>query len=435
MSTLANFLAGPAVAFSHRDFRRYQAGRVASVLGTQMQGVAVGWHVYSLTRDPLSLGYVGLAQFVPAIVLWLITGQVADRFDRSRVLALCHAVLVLCAFGLCALTLSGSTATAPIYAILVLVGAARAFAGPAAQSLAPNLVPKAHLQNAIAWSSSMFQVSTVTGPALGGLLFAATDAATVYVAQAVLEGVSVAFLLAIATRSRGDARSRGGRELLAGLGYVWREKLLLGAISLDLFAVLLGGAVALLPVFARDILHAGPTGLGLLRSAPAAGAAAVAVLLAYRPITRRAGATMLAGVFTFGVATIVFGLSKSFALSLLALAIAGAADMFSVFVRSSLIQLNTPDTMRGRVAAVNLVFIGASNELGEFESGLTAAWLGTVPAVVVGGVGTCAVVLIWAALFPELRHAQRLEREPAAELGAPAGPGGEKNLPSGPSAG
>ncbi|HVJ18647.1 MAG TPA: MFS transporter [Polyangiaceae bacterium] len=413
---LSNFLSGPAVAFSHRDFRRYQAARMTSVIGTQMQGVAVGWHVYSITREPISLGYVGLAQFLPAIVLWLVTGQVADRFDRRRVLALCHMVLLACGLGLCALSLTGSTSTGPIYAILVVVGAARAFAGPAAQSLAPNLVPKAHLPNAIAWSSSMFQVSTVSGPALGGLLFAGTNAATVYAAQALLECVSVVFLLAIATRSRGEARTRSPAELVAGLRYVWREKLLLGAISLDLFAVLLGGAIALLPVFARDILHTGPTGLGLLRSAPAAGAAVVAVLLAYRPINHRAGRTMFAGVLAFGLATIVFGLSKSFALSLVALVLTGAADMLSVFVRSSMVQLNTPDAMRGRVAAVNLVFIGASNELGEFESGLTAAWLGTVPAVVLGGTGTILVVLIWAVLFPELRRADRLEREPAQEL-------------------
>ena len=413
---LSNFLSGPAIAFSHRDFRRYQAARVTSVLGTQMQGVAVGWHVYTITREPISLGYVGLAQFLPAIVLWLITGQVADRFDRSRVLALCHVVLGVCALGLCALSLAGSTSTAPIYAILVVVGAARAFAGPAAQSLAPNLVPKEHLTNAIAWSSSIWQVSTVTGPALGGVLMAATNAATVYAAQALLECVSVGLLLAIATRSRGEARARSPRELVAGLGFVWREKLLLGAISLDLFAVLLGGAVALLPIYARDILHAGPTGLGFLRSAPAVGAAAVAVLLAYRPIGRRAGPIMLTGVFAFGLATIVFGLSKNFALSLAALALTGAADMLSVFVRSSMVQLNTPDAMRGRVSAVNLVFVGASNELGDFESGVTAAWLGTVPAVVLGGVGTCVVVLLWAVLFPELRRADRLEQGPAQEL-------------------
>jgi MFS family permease len=430
---VTSLASGGAIAFSHRDFRRYQAARMTSVLGTQMQGVAVGWHVYSITHEPLSLGYVGLAQFLPAMVLWLVTGEVADRFDRSRVLALCHVVLIACALALCALSLSGSTSTAPIYAILVVVGAARAFSGPAAQSLAPNLVPKAHLQNAIAWSSSIWQVSTVTGPALGGLLFAGTNATVVYASQAILECASVWFLFSIATRSRGEPHARSPAELVAGLRYLWREKLLLGAISLDLFAVLLGGAIALLPIFARDILHAGPSGLGLLRSAPAAGAAVVAVLLAYRPVGRRAGHTMLAGVFVFGLATIVFGLSKSFVLSLGALALAGAADMFSVFVRSSMIQLNTPDAMRGRVSAVNLVFIGASNELGEFESGLTAAWLGTVPAVVMGGVGTCLVVLLWAALFPELRRAERLERDPAPELAGSALQSGEKNpSPNGP---
>ncbi|HEV8244617.1 MAG TPA: MFS transporter, partial [Polyangiaceae bacterium] len=384
-----------------------------SVIGTQMQGVAVAWHVYALTRDPLALGYVGLAQFLPAVVLWLVTGQVADRFDRSRILSTCHIVLALCALGLMGVSLSGVHSTAPIYAILVLVGGARAFGGPAAQALMPNLVPKSDLQNAIAWSSSTWQIAVVTGPALGGLLYAATSATAVYGAQLLLELVSIGYFVSIATRSRGQAQVRSFGELVMGLRYVVREKLLLGAISLDLFAVLLGGAVALLPVFARDILHTGPSGLGLLRSAPAAGAGLTAIALAYRPIGRRAGPTMLACVFVFGLSTIGFGLSRHFALSLLALAVAGATDMVSVFVRQSLVQLNTPDAMRGRVAAVNLVFIGASNELGEFESGLTAAWLGSVPAVVLGGAGTCLVVLCWTLLFPELRRAERLEQGPS----------------------
>ncbi len=413
---MTGFLAGPAVAFSHQDYRRYQAARLASTLGTQMQGVAVGWHVYSLTHSALALGYVGLAQFLPAIFLWLFTGHVADRFDRGRVLALCHLVLAACAVALLGLSLAGVRSTAPIYAILTVVGAARAFAGPAAQALMPSLVPKAHLQNAIAWGSSTWQVAVITGPAAGGLLYAATNAATVYAAQTLLEIVSIGFLLSLATRSGGQVKRRSGSELAAGLSFVWREKLLLGAISLDLFAVLLGGAIALLPVFARDILHVGPTGLGFLRSAPAAGAALTAVALAYRPIRKHAGAMMLACVFAFGLATIVFGLSRSFALSISALAVTGAVDMVSVFVRQSLVQLNTPDAMRGRVSAVNLVFIGASNELGEFESGLTAAWLGTVPAVVLGGVGTCLVVLLWGLLFPDLRRAERLEREESVEI-------------------
>ncbi len=416
---MTSLLAGPAVAFSHPDYRRYQAARLASVLGTQMQGVAVGWHVYSLTHSTLALGYVGLAQFLPAIFLWVFTGHVADRFERGRVLAICHLALAACALALVGFSLAGVRSTWPIYTVLVVIGGARAFAGPAAHALMPSLIPKAHLQNAIAWSSSTWQVAVVVGPAAGGLLYAATNAATVYAVQAVLEVVGVVFLLALATRSAGEAKHRSGAELGAGLRFLWLEKVLLGAISLDLFAVLLGGAIALLPVFARDILHVGPTGLGLLRSAPAAGAGLTAIVLAFRPIGRRAGALMLSCVFAFGVATIVFGLSKNFVLSLVALAVTGAVDMVSVFIRQSLVQLNTPDAMRGRVAAVHLVFIGASNELGEFESGLTAAWLGTVPAVVAGGIGTCLVVLCWAGLFPELRRTERLERDVAEEIPVP----------------
>jgi MFS family permease len=401
----------PNAAFQHRDFRLYQAARFASTLGVQIQGVAVGWQVYSITGRPLDLGYVGLAQFLPAVLFLLATGHVADRFDRRNVLIVCHVLLSLASAGLFALARSGEPSVVSIFALLALIGSARAFAGPAGQALMPNLVPPQHFQNAVAWSSSIWQVSVVAGPALGGLINDAGGARTAYGACLGLE------LFAIAGYSMMQPRAGAAREapsferLLLGLRFIRDKRLLLGAISLDLFAVLLGGAIALLPIYARDILEVGPKGLGFLRSAPALGAMLMAVLLAYRPLSLHAGATMLASVAVFGLSTIVFGLSKSFALSLTALAVGGAADMISVYIRHTLVQLNTPDEMRGRVAAANLIFIGASNELGEFESGLTAEWLGVVPSVVVGGIGTCLVVGVWTWLFPQLRRARRLEAQ------------------------
>ncbi|HEX6273273.1 MAG TPA: MFS transporter [Polyangiaceae bacterium] len=410
MTGVSEPVPGRAAALRHVDFRRYQTARFASLIGTQMQSVAVGWQIYTLTGRPLDLGLVGLAQFLPAIALWPVTGLVADRLERRAVLATCHALLGICAVLLFLLARMPDPSLAGIYSVLTVVGAARAFGGPAGHSLSPNLVPRAELPNAIAWGSMIFHLSFALGPALGGLVYDASSAETVFVLHAALEVASVALLLSLGKRSRGDATQEGAMaEVVAGLRYVFQRKILLGAISLDLFAVLLGGAMALLPIFARDILHAGPTGLGLLRSAPALGAAATALWLAARPLVRRTGVVMFASVFVFGLATIVFALSRSLELSMLALAVAGASDMVSVYVRHSLVQLETPDAMRGRVAAVNLVFIGASNELGEFESGVTAAWLGTVRAAVLGGVGTCVVVVLWALGFPELRRVDRLD--------------------------
>jgi MFS family permease len=409
-SAPGTLIPGRAAALRHVDFRRYQAARFASLIGTQMQGVAIGWQVYSLTRNPLDLGWVGLAQFLPAVALWPLTGLAADRFDRRSVLATCHALLGVCALLLLWICGQKQPSLGAIYSVLVVVGAARAFAGPAGHALSPNLVPRAELPNAIAWGSTIFHLSIAVGPAVGGVLYGASGAATVFVTHAVLEISSVGLLATLRTKSRGGAYEEGSvGQLAAGLRYVFRRKILLGAISLDLFAVLLGGSVALLPIYARDILHAGPTGLGFLRSAPAFGAAVMAIWLATRPLVRRTGAVMFSCVFLFGLATVVFALSSSFALSMAALTVAGAADMVSVYVRHSLVMLETPDAMRGRVAAVNLLFIGASNELGEFESGVTAAWLGTVRAAVLGGVGTCAVVLAWAWLFPDLRRVDRLD--------------------------
>jgi len=398
-------------ALRYPDFRYYQAGRFAGLIGTNIQSVAIGWEVYSLTGRALDLGLVGLAQFLPAFLLFPLTGYAADRYDRRAMLTLCHVALLTSAVLFYVLSKTGTHAVGAIYAILVLVGIARAFAGPAGHALVPNLVTWKHVPSALGWGSSIFELSRLIGPAIGGLLLTAGGAKVAFLTTVVLEAISVAMLLAVRTRSRGDGAAVSLESTGVGLKYVLKNRILLGAISLDLFAVLLGGAVALAPIFARDVLQGGPTALGLLRSAPAVGASLMGLWLAQRAPTRHMGRWMFACVFLFGIATIVFGASKDLSLSLAALAVAGAADMVSVYVRHLLVQLTTPDAMRGRVAAVNLVFIGASNELGEFESGLTAEWLGAVRAAVLGGVGTCVVVAVWAALFPELRRVDRLNRE------------------------
>jgi MFS family permease len=399
-------------AFTHRDFNLFQAARLLSVIGSQMQSVAIGWQIYAITGRPLDLAWVGLAQFFPAVCLSLVTGHVADRVERRRILMVCYAALAVLGVALFA---SVGAGVGPIYAVLVGVGVARAFQGPATQSILPSLVPVEHFGNAVAWSSSFWQTATVLGPTLGGLGYAAFGGpGPVYLIAACCSlgaFVMVGSMRPIAPRQQSGSPTRA--SVLAGVRYVRGNEIVLGAISLDLFAVLLGGATALLPVYARDILHLGPWALGVLRSAPALGAAFTGVWLATHPIEKRVGAKMLACVALFGAATIVFGLSRSFALSLLALLVVGASDMVSVYVRSALVQLATPDAMRGRVSAVNMVFIGASNELGEFESGLTAQWLGTVPSVVLGGVGTLVVVAIWAWRFPKLGRVDKL-RDAAA---------------------
>lgn len=416
--------ASPFAAFSHPDFRRYELSRLATTLGLQMKSVAVGWQVYALTHSPFALGMVGLVQFLPMLLLALLTGHTADRYDRRLILVIYQSVLCACAIALLALTVTDAASRFgvwPFYCVLVVLGVARAFAGPAGQALMPSLVSTAHFSNAVAWNSSIWQVATVLGPALGGAIYAWSDrhaalgsgAALVYAAFGGLTLVSLAAMLAIRTRTGGLERGTTSWSLLlAGVRYVRDHQILLGAISLDLFAVLFGGAVALLPAYANDILHVGPLGLGLLRSAPAAGAAVMAVFLAFRPLKRRAGAMMLGCVAIFGGATCVFAVSTNIVLSLIALVIIGASDLVSVFVRSTLVQLQTPPAMRGRVGAVNDVFVGASNELGEFESGITAAWWGVVPATIIGGLGTLAVVALWAWRFPALRRADRLEPHP-----------------------
>lgn len=399
-----------SAAFAHRDFNLFQIARLFSILGMQMQSVAIGWQIYSITGRPLDLAWVGLAQFFPAACLSLVTGHVADRFPRRRILLVCHAAMAALSIALLVVARAGVARVSPIYVVLVGVGVARAFLGPANQSILPTLVPIEHFGNAVAWGSSFWQTAMVIGPTLGGVLYAALGGPAPVYGIAAASSAS-AFVLVVAMRAAAPRAAQPPAtraSLLAGVRYVWRNHIVLGAISLDLFAVLLGGATALLPVYAHDILHLGPWALGALRSAPAAGAALTAVTLAVRPIERRAGLKMFAGVAVFGLATIAFGLSRSFAMSLVALVVVGSADMVSVFVRSALVQLATPDAMRGRVSAVNMVFVGASNELGEFESGLTAQWLGTVPSVLLGGFGTLAVVILWAWRFPELRRINRL---------------------------
>jgi MFS family permease len=402
----------PRAAFGYRDFRLYQVARLLSTIANQMLSVAVGWQVYELTRRPFDLGIVGLVQFLPAIGLSLVVGNVADRFDRRRIVMVCYAVLAATSALLYAST-QATTSIWTIYATMAAFATARSFLAPAGQALVPDIVAPEHFASAIAWSSSIWEIGAIAGPALGGWLYSAGGgAASVYVAGA--GAYALAALFAAAMQVRTGRMERGVATfdtVVAGVVYVWKNKLVLGSISLDLFAVLFGGATALLPIYARDILHVGPSGLGLLRSAPAIGAAIVAVVIAFRPLKRKTGPIMLACVAIFGLATVLFGLSRSFWLSLLALAIVGASDMVSVVVRGTLVQIVTPPAMRGRVSAVNMVFVGASNELGEMESGLTAAWMGTVPSVIFGGIAACVVVAICSVVFSDLRKVDRLESE------------------------
>jgi MFS family permease len=399
----------PWAAFAHRPFQLFQGARVLSVLGVQMQGVAIGWQIYAITGRPLDLAWVGLAQFLPAVCLSLIAGHAADRFERRSILVACHGATAVLSVALWAIARASVPHLGLMYAVLAGIGVARAFGGPAGQSIVPTLVPIAHFGNAVAWGSSLWQATTIFGPMLGGVVLAATRGpGAVYAIAACCSAAALALVASMRRVPNREPAATSLRSLFAGVRYVWHSPVVLGAIALDLFAVLLGGATALLPIYARDILHLGPWALGLLRSAPAIGAAGTGIALALRPIDRRVGAKMLGCVALFGVATVIFGVSRNFSLSLASLAVAGAADMVSVFVRSSLIQLATPNAMRGRVSAVNMVFVGASNELGEFESGLTAQWLGVVPSVVLGGIGTIVVVAIWVWRFPALRRVDRV---------------------------
>ena len=407
--------------FRNRDFRAFLAARALSSLSSLMLTVAVGWHVYALTGSAFALGMVGLAQFLPALLLALPGGLVADRWERRTILLGGFSLQVVIALLLLTISLVPAARAGWIFPVVALIGVGQAFLGPASQSLVPFLVSKKEFPRAVAWNSSIFQVATIAGPAIGGLLYA-FGPACVYAVSAGCYVFATFLISRIRARLHVAAAAKPGFEgLLTGLRFVFSRPPILGAISLDLFAVLFGGATALLPIYARDILHAGSWGLGLLRSAPAVGAGVVAFLLAQRPLTRRSGAKMFICVALFGVMTIIFGLSRSFLISLAALAGLGAADMVSVVIRQTLVQINTPDEKRGRVSAVNSIFIGASNQLGEFESGVTAAWLGTVPAAVLGGVGTLLVVSLWAWLFPSLRKADRLDAEPVVATAARPG--------------
>ena len=395
------------IAFTHPGFVLFQLARFLIVAATEMQAVAVGWQVYDITKRALDLGLVGLAQFLPGILLFLVSGHTSDRFERRKVLSACYVGYAVCSGLLLLIAERGVHSARPIYVVLVLLGVVRSFTGTASRSILPQLVPEEHFANAVAWNATTFQAATILGPSLGGILYAAFHGPSAVYAGAMLTAVG-ALLSMFRIKTQPQVRRREpmtAKTILAGLHFIWRERMVLGAISLDLFAVLLGGAVALLPVYAREILHTGPWGLGLLRTAPGIGAALMAVALAHRPLRGRAGPTLLWSVAGFGICTILFGVSRSLVLSLIALICLGAADMVSVIIRATLVQLRTPDEMRGRVMSVDMVFIGTSNELGQFESGLTAQWFGTVPAVLLGGVGTLLVVVLWAWTFPDLRRA------------------------------
>jgi len=399
-----------------RDYILFWGTRWTGSFASQIQSVAMGWQMYALARMDRSVeesaflvGMIGLAAFIPVFLLTLPAGEAADRYDRKKVLLLCLSGEIVSVLTLALATVNGYASPALLLVIATLFGASRAFFAPANTALGPMLVPRKLLPRAIAWNSLAWQTASIAGPAAAGLLVA-RSAETAYFTTFVLYGVSAVLVASIRGNAKPEVKPGSRWQLMKeGLSYVWRQKIVFGAISLDLFAVLLGGATALLPVFARDVLHVGPEGFGLLRAGPAMGATAVALWLAANPIRSKAGLFMFGGVAVFGAATVVFGLSQSLWLSVGALAVLGGADMLSVYVRQTLVQLVTPDHMRGRVASVSSVFIGASNELGEFESGVVARLLGPVGAAVFGGVGAMIVTAIWARLFPDLRRADRLE--------------------------
>lgn len=401
----------PPLLRHHRPFLAFWLARVFTASGFQMLTVAIGWHLYQLTGNVLDLGLVGLVEFAPRVLFMLHTGHVADRYDRRKVAALCQ-----CLQGLIALALALGSATDQvsrelIFVLAFLLGATRSFEMPATQALLPNVVPGGLFPRAVAASASATQSATIVAPAVGGFLYA-FGSGWVYGPTVAL--YAIACVLTLSLQARGQVVQRGRatvESLLAGIRFIRSRPDILGAISLDLFAVLLGGATALLPVFAKDVLLTGPMGLGLLRSAPAVGALLMSVWLARFPFERKVGRTMFTAVGVFGVATIAFGLSTSFWFSLAILVVLGAADMISMVIRGAFVQLHTPDEMRGRVSAVNGLFIGASNQLGEFESGVTAHWFGTVPAVVMGGVGTLVVTGVWIKLFPTLANRDRLHED------------------------
>lgn len=397
-------------ALKHRDFAVFAAARFCATLAWQILSATVGYQVYQLTRDPLALALVGLAQFLPFVLCVLPAGQVADRFDRRMVLVCAYAVDASCALALLWFTLSGMKASWPVFVAMTVFGAGRAFWMPTGQAMTPNLVPREAFPGAVAVNSTLFTTGVIVGPALSGVLLL-RGPQVAYGTVVVLLVAMICLMLTIRpVRATSAAQPFRFGNLLEGLQFVFRRRTVLGAISLDLFAVLFGGATAMMPIYASDVLHVGPVGYGMLRAAPGIGAALVAALLAFSPIQRNVGRWMFSGVGLFGCATIVFALSKFFVLSLAALFLLGAGDMVSVFVRQLLVQLETPDSIRGRVSAVSSMFIGASNELGEFESGLAARLLGLVPSVILGGIATLVVVAVYMKVFPELRTMREFPR-------------------------
>lgn len=397
-------------AFRHRNYLLFWFAKLFATFGVQIGAVSVGWLVYDITHDPFYLGLVGLIQFVPALALVLLTGSVADRYSRKYIVMCTATVELAVVVCLLFMVLTGATNVFVILGLMLLSGIGRAFQGPAAQAIMGNLVPVEALADAVAWNSSSWQLATILGPVAGGLLYGL--GAAVPFAVAVFMFLAAITMLSLIRITQQIARSsaKSWTDVVEGFRYVWSKQILLGAISLDLFAVLLGGAIALLPAVASDVLAAGPVGLGLLRAGPGIGAIATVLVISRYPVRSSAGAIMFICVGIFGLATAVFGLSHFVWLSVLALATAGAADMVSVYIRETLIQLATPDELRGRVAAVNMVFVGASNELGEFRAGTMASWIGVVPAIVVGGIGSMLVAGLWSRMFPQLRKADRVDR-------------------------
>jgi MFS family permease len=407
---------GRFAAFRHRSYVLLFFARFMAAFAAEVISIAVSWQMFAETKSAFYLGLVGLVQFLPSLLLILVTGTVIDRYNRRAIVSICMAVSALCSVGLLLITLTGSFSPLLVFVILTIFGVERAFMSPAVSSLSPNLVPSEDLPNSFAWNSSSWQVASITGPVAGGLLYGVGASVAYLVALAFMIGGAILVYMIPKPAQKSTGEPTSWAYLLAGFGYIKRQKIVLGAISLDLFAVLLGGATALMPIYASEILVLGPIGLGILRAASGLGAVAMALYLAAFPIRRYSGVKMFSGVALFGAATIIFGVSTSFWLSVVALALMGAGDMISVYVRETLIALWTPDQVRGRVNAVNSVFIGASNELGEFRAGSMASLFGAVPAVVIGGLGTLAVSIAWSLIFPQLRNIDTLQAPEEGEI-------------------
>ena len=398
-------------AFQHKDYRFFWMARVLGVLAIEMQITALSWQVYQLTGKALDLGLIGLAQFMPFLILFLVSGSVADRYQRKKIMSVCVTIQTLCALAFFVMTVTGNANFSAIFTILIFLGIARAFQSPAQSAIVPLLVSKEHFANAIAWTASGFQMARIAGPGIAGIIIIAGEQ-WAYGAAVILFAFSTIFTVMVKTNTQIISHMPFTLDnLLAGLKFALKRQIIIGSIGLDLFAVLLGGATALLPIFATDILNVGPAGFGALRATHMIGALIGAITLTQHPILRHAGKTLLSTVAIFGIGIIIFGISTSFWLSLCALFLIGAADSVSVFIRNNLVQIITPDNMRGRVSAVSAVFIGASNELGELESGVTAHFWGVVPAVIVGGIGTVLISGLFALIFPELRKVNSLKHD------------------------